>query len=74
MTLSLRAAAIASVMAIVASTSVMAQTTGAIPPPVPPSQPSSPPPTANPQKRTLKLSREMSALCQKRTSLKGAGT
>ena len=46
MTLSLRAAVIASVMAVVASTSVMAQTTGAIPPPVPPSEPSSPPPTA----------------------------
>ena len=46
MTLSLRAAAIASVMAVAASTSVMAQTTGAIPPPVPPSE-SSPPPTAN---------------------------
>ena len=40
----LRAAAIASVMAVVASTSVMAQTTGTIPPPAPPSQP---PPTAN---------------------------
>jgi hypothetical protein len=47
MTLSLRAAAIASVMAIVASTSVMAQTTGTIPPPAPSSQPPSPPPTAN---------------------------
>ena len=47
MTLSLRIAAIASVMAVVASTSVMAQTTGAIPPPEAPSQPSSPPPTAN---------------------------
>jgi len=47
MTLSLRAAAIASVMAVVASTAVLAQTTGAIPPPVPPSEPSSPPPTAN---------------------------
>ena len=45
MALSLRAAAIASVIAIVASTSVMAQTTGTIPPPAPPSQP--PPPTAN---------------------------
>jgi hypothetical protein len=47
MTLSLRAAAIASVIAVVVSTSVMAQTTGAIPPPAPPSEPSSPPPTAN---------------------------
>jgi hypothetical protein len=45
MAFSLRAAAIASVIAIVASTSVMAQTTGTIPPPAPPSQP--PPPTAN---------------------------
>ena len=45
MALSLRAAAIASVIAIVASTSVMAQTTGTIPPPAPASQP--PPPTAN---------------------------
>ncbi|MGA7535664.1 MAG: EipA family protein, partial [Pseudolabrys sp.] len=44
MIVSLRAAAIASVMAVVASTSVMAQTTGAIPPLAPPSQP---PPTAN---------------------------
>ena len=41
-----RVAAIASVTAVVASASVMAQTTGAIPPPVPPSEPSSPPPTA----------------------------
>ena len=47
MTLSLRAAAIATVMGIVASTSVMAQTTGTIPPPAPLSQPPSPPPTAN---------------------------
>jgi hypothetical protein len=47
MTLSLRAAVIASVLAVVASTSVMAQTTGAIPPPAPPSEPASPPPTAN---------------------------
>jgi hypothetical protein len=47
MMLSLRAAAIASVMAVVASTSVMAQTTGTIPPPAPSSQPPSPPPTAN---------------------------
>jgi hypothetical protein len=47
MALSLRAAAIASVIAIVASTSVMAQTTGTIPPPTPPSQSLSPPPTAN---------------------------
>jgi len=42
--LSLRVAAIACVMAVVASTSVMAQTTGTIPPLAPPSQP---PPTAN---------------------------
>ena len=42
--LSLRVAAIACVMAVVASTSVMAQTTGTTPPPAPPSQP---PPTAN---------------------------
>jgi hypothetical protein len=47
MTLSLRAAAIASVIAIVASTSVMAQTTGTIPPPAPPSQAPSQPLTAN---------------------------
>jgi hypothetical protein len=48
MILSLRAAAIASVMAaVVTSTSVMAQTTGAIPPPGPPYEPSSPPPTAS---------------------------
>ena len=47
MMLSLRAATIASVMAVVASTSVMAQTTGTIPPPAPSSQPPSPPPTAN---------------------------
>jgi len=46
MTLSLRAAAIASVMVVVASTSVMAQTTGAIPTPDSPSQ-LPPPPTAN---------------------------
>ena len=45
--LSLRVAAIACVMAVVASTSVMAQTTGTIPPPAPSSQPPSPPPTAN---------------------------
>ncbi|HEX8812565.1 MAG TPA: hypothetical protein VF742_11295, partial [Terracidiphilus sp.] len=45
MTLSLRAAAIASVMVVVAST-VMAQTTGAIPTPDSPSQ-LPPPPTAN---------------------------
>ena len=44
---SLRAAAVASVMAVVASTSGMAQTTGTIPPPAPPSQPALPPPTAN---------------------------
>jgi hypothetical protein len=45
----LRAAAIASVMAVVASTSVMAQTTGTIPPQPPPYgvAPSQPPPTAN---------------------------
>jgi hypothetical protein len=45
----LRAAAIASVMAVVASTSVMAQTTGTIPPQPPPYgvAPSEPPPTAN---------------------------
>ena len=47
MTLSLRAAAIATVMGIVASTSVMAQTTGTIPPQAPLSQPPSPPPSAN---------------------------
>jgi hypothetical protein len=45
MTLSLRAAAIAVAMAIIAPASVMAQTTGSIPPPAPPSQPPSPPPT-----------------------------
>ena len=45
--LSLRAAAIASVMAVVASTSVMAQTTGAIPSQPPPSVVTSPsPPSA----------------------------
>jgi len=45
----LRAAAIASVMAVVASTSVMAQTTGTIPPQPPPYgvAPSQPPPTAS---------------------------
>src|SRR3974390_166550 len=42
--LSLRVAAIACVIAIIASASVIAQTTGTIPPPAPPSQP---PPTAN---------------------------
>ena len=47
MALSLRAAAIAGVIAIVPSTSVMAQTTGTIPPPAPTSQPPLPPPTAN---------------------------
>ena len=48
MTLSLRGAVIASMMAaVVTSTSVLAQTTGAIPPPLSPSEPSSPPPTAN---------------------------
>jgi hypothetical protein len=46
MMLSLRAAAIASVMAVVASTSVTAQTTGTIRPQAPSSQPPSPP-TAN---------------------------
>jgi hypothetical protein len=45
MALGLRAAAIASVIAIVASTSVMAQITGTIPPPAPPSQPPPPLPT-----------------------------
>ena len=45
MLLSLRVAAIASVIAVAASTSVMAQTTGAIPPPGSPSQLL--PPTAN---------------------------
>src|SRR6266566_1658655 len=44
---SLRAAAIASVMAVVASASGMAQTTGTISPPAPPSQPPLPPSTAN---------------------------
>jgi hypothetical protein len=44
---SFRAAAIASVMAIVASASGMAQTTGTISPPAPPSQPPLPPSTAN---------------------------
>ena len=45
----LRAAAIAGVMAVVASTSVMAQTTGTIPPQPPPYgvAPSRPPPTAS---------------------------
>jgi hypothetical protein len=45
----LRAAAIASVMAVVAPTSVMAQTTGTIPPHSPPYgvATSQPPPTAN---------------------------
>ena len=45
----LRAAAIASVMAVVASTSVKAQTTGTIPPQPPPYgvAPSQPPPTAS---------------------------
>src|SRR6266568_2106823 len=47
MTLSLRVAAITAVMAVVASTSVIAQTTGTIPPPAPASQPPSLPPTAN---------------------------
>jgi hypothetical protein len=47
--ISLRVAAIASVMAAVACTPVMAQTTGTIPPQSPPPEvtPSSPPPTAN---------------------------
>jgi len=44
---SLRVAGIASVMAVVASMSVMAQTTGTIPPPAPTFQPPLPPPTAN---------------------------
>ena len=47
MALSLRVTAIASLMAIVALTSAMAQTTGTIPPPALPSQPALPPPTAN---------------------------
>jgi len=49
MIVSLRDAAIASVVAVVASTSVMAQTTGAIPSQAPPSVVTSPslPPTAN---------------------------
>jgi hypothetical protein len=47
MILSLRAAVIASVLAIVSSTSVMAQTTGAIPPAALSSQPPPAPPTAN---------------------------
>jgi hypothetical protein len=47
MILGLRVAAAAGVMAIVASASVMAQTTGAIPPPAPSSEVSSPSPTAN---------------------------
>ena len=44
---SLRAVTIASVIAVVASTSGMAQTTGTIPPPASLSQPALPPPTAN---------------------------
>src|SRR5262249_60373771 len=47
MMLSFRTAAIASLMAVLASTSVMAQTTGTLPPAAPPSQPPAPPPTAN---------------------------
>jgi hypothetical protein len=47
MALSLRVTAIVSLMAIVAFTSAMAQTTGTIPPPALPSQPALPPPTAN---------------------------
>src|SRR6516162_6444060 len=47
MALSLRVTAIVSLMAIVAITSAMAQTTGTIPPPALPSQPALPPPTAN---------------------------
>jgi hypothetical protein len=47
MMLSLRVTAIVSVMAVVASTSVLAQTTGTIPPPTPLFQTPSPPPTAN---------------------------
>jgi hypothetical protein len=46
MLLNLRVAAIVSMIAVVASTSVMAQTTGTIPPPAPPAQ-LPPPPTAN---------------------------
>jgi hypothetical protein len=46
MILNLRVAAIASVMAVVAFTPVLAQTTGTIPPPAP-SQPPSPSPNAN---------------------------
>src|SRR5215831_5753417 len=47
MAVSLRVTAIASLMAMVAFTSAMAQTTGTIPPQAPPSQPALPPPTAN---------------------------
>ena len=47
MPLSLRVAGIACAMAVVAFTSVMAQTTGTIPPPAPTSEPPLPPPTAN---------------------------
>src|SRR6516164_1131055 len=47
MSASSRTAVIASVMAVIASTSGIAQTTGTIPPPAPPSQPALPPPTAN---------------------------
>lgn len=48
MILSLRAAAVAGVMAVLASTSVVAQTTGTIPPAAPPSEITPPlPPTAN---------------------------
>ena len=47
MLLSLRVAGIACAMAVVAFTSVMAQTTGTIPPPAPTSEPPLPPPTAN---------------------------
>jgi hypothetical protein len=45
MALGLRTAAIAGVIAIIASTSVMAQIAGTIPPPAPPSQPPPPLPT-----------------------------
>src|SRR5215468_9829467 len=47
MSASSRAAVIASVMAVIASTSGMAQTTGTIPPPAPLSQPPLPPSTTN---------------------------
>ena len=47
MMLSLRTAAIASLMAVLASTSVLAQTTGTLPSATPPSQLPAPPPTTN---------------------------